>query len=54
MAAKANAEGRSSPVVRTPPADCYEPWDMSDHERELATKFIRLIQGRIPSKVNPL
>lgn len=40
MAAKAAAEGgRDEPV--------YEPWDMSPKERELATKFIKLMQGRI-------
>nr|XP_012545903.2 kinesin-like protein unc-104 isoform X1 [Bombyx mori]XP_012545904.2 kinesin-like protein unc-104 isoform X1 [Bombyx mori]XP_021203750.2 kinesin-like protein unc-104 isoform X1 [Bombyx mori] len=42
MAAKAAAEGgRDEPV--------YEPWDMSPKERELATKFIKLMQGRIGS-----
>uniref|UniRef100_A0A8D9ETD0 Kinesin-like protein unc-104 n=1 Tax=Cacopsylla melanoneura TaxID=428564 RepID=A0A8D9ETD0_9HEMI len=30
--------------------DVYQPWDMSDHERDLAMKCIRLIHGRIPSK----
>ncbi|CAH0720429.1 unnamed protein product, partial [Brenthis ino] len=27
--------------------ELYEPWDMSPRERELATKYIKLIQGRI-------
>lgn len=25
----------------------YEPWDMSPRDRELATKFIKLMQGII-------
>ncbi|XP_075980841.1 kinesin family member unc-104 isoform X9 [Anticarsia gemmatalis] len=42
MAAKAAAEcGRDESV--------YEPWDMSPRERDLATKYIKLIQGRIGS-----
>lgn len=24
----------------------YEPWDMTPRERELATKYIKLIQGK--------
>ncbi|KAG7312380.1 hypothetical protein JYU34_001868 [Plutella xylostella] len=45
MAAKAAAE-----CGHTPRDDAlYEPWDMSPRERELATKFLKLIQGRIGS-----
>ncbi|XP_045537254.1 kinesin-like protein unc-104 [Papilio machaon] len=29
--------------------DVYEPWEMTPRERELATKYIKLIQGRIGS-----
>uniref|UniRef100_A0A1B6CXY8 PH domain-containing protein n=1 Tax=Clastoptera arizonana TaxID=38151 RepID=A0A1B6CXY8_9HEMI len=53
----AKAEGRGSPVkVRSIGStgslnkDVYAPWDMTDRERELTTKCIKLIQGRIPSK----
>lgn len=31
--------------------DVYQPWDMTDHERELALKCVRLIRGKILSKV---
>ena len=31
----------------------YEPWDMTDRERELCSKCIRLIQNHIPSKPPP-
>uniref|UniRef100_A0A0A9X260 Kinesin-like protein unc-104 n=2 Tax=Lygus hesperus TaxID=30085 RepID=A0A0A9X260_LYGHE len=54
MVAKATgSDGRGSPVRRTIPKDCYEPWEMSDRERELSTKILKLIQGRIPSKEQP-
>jgi hypothetical protein len=55
MVAKANTEGRASPVLNAPiPAlrspepnkDVYEPWDMSEHERDLSQKCVRLILGR--------
>ncbi|CAH0694508.1 unnamed protein product [Spodoptera exigua] len=42
MAAKAAAECARDESV-------YEPWDMSPREKELATKYIKLIQGRIGS-----
>uniref|UniRef100_T1HYD7 Kinesin-like protein unc-104 n=1 Tax=Rhodnius prolixus TaxID=13249 RepID=T1HYD7_RHOPR len=53
MVAKATGvDGRGSPVrLRAVPKDCYEPWEMTDREREIATKCIKLIQGRIPTKV---
>jgi len=42
-----------SPVVlRNIDPSVYEPWQMNERERFLATKCIKLIQGRIPSKVN--
>lgn len=41
-----------SPVVlRNVDPSVYEPWQMNERERYLATKCIKLIQGRIPSKV---
>lgn len=53
MVAKATgSDGRGSPVRRAVPKDCYEPWEMTDRERELCSKFVKLIQGRIPSKVS--
>ncbi|XP_063625923.1 kinesin-like protein unc-104 [Cydia splendana] len=41
MAAKAAAEQHARDE------SLYEPWDMTPRERELATKFLKLIQGRI-------
>lgn len=38
MAAKAAAECARDESV-------YEPWEMSPREKELATKYIKLIQG---------
>ncbi|KAI5748989.1 hypothetical protein M8J76_003834 [Diaphorina citri] len=51
-------DGRSSPPLlrinsQNLKEDVYQPWDMTDHERELALKCIRLIHGRIPSKEPP-
>ncbi|KAL4121473.1 hypothetical protein QTP88_013982 [Uroleucon formosanum] len=44
-----------SPVVlRNIDPSVYEPWQMTERERFLATKCIKLIQGRIPSKENLL
>lgn len=41
-----------SPVaMRNVDPSVYEPWQMNERERYLATKCIKLIQGRIPSKV---
>ncbi|CAH2043364.1 unnamed protein product, partial [Iphiclides podalirius] len=47
MAAKAAGECAHA----APPRDdsVYEPWEMSQRERDLAAKYIRLIQGRIGS-----
>lgn len=52
MVAKATNEPHASPVKlkRSTSKDVYEPWEMTEKERELATKYIKLIQGRIPSK----
>ncbi|XP_017892617.1 kinesin-like protein unc-104 isoform X2 [Ceratina calcarata] len=52
MMAKATNEPHASPVKlkRSTSKDVYEPWEMTDREKELATKYIKLIQGRIPSK----
>ncbi|CAK9828306.1 Kinesin-like protein unc-104 [Anthophora retusa] len=52
MMAKATNEPHASPVKlkRSTSKDVYEPWEMTEKERELATKYIKLIQGRIPSK----
>ncbi|XP_032673633.1 kinesin-like protein unc-104 isoform X9 [Odontomachus brunneus] len=52
MVAKATNEPHASPVKlkRSNSKDIYEPWEMTERERELATKCIKLIQGRIPSK----
>lgn len=54
----AKAEGRGSPVkVRSVGStgslnkDVYAPWEMTERERELSTKCVKLIQGRIPNKV---
>ncbi|XP_028050182.2 kinesin-like protein unc-104 isoform X7 [Monomorium pharaonis] len=52
MVAKATNEPHASPVKlkRSTSKDVYEPWEMTEKERELTTKYIKLIQGRIPSK----
>ncbi|XP_050580484.1 kinesin-like protein unc-104 isoform X13 [Bombus affinis] len=52
MMAKATNETHASPVKlkRSTSKDVYEPWEMTEKEKELATKYIKLIQGRIPSK----
>nr|XP_049706340.1 kinesin-like protein unc-104 isoform X4 [Helicoverpa armigera] len=42
MAAKAASESARDESL-------YEPWDMTPREKELATKYIKLIQGRIGS-----
>ncbi|XP_068617995.1 kinesin-like protein unc-104 [Battus philenor] len=51
MAAKAAGECAHAGANAGAPRDesLYEPWDMSTRERELATKYIKLIQGRIGS-----
>ncbi|XP_043798277.1 kinesin-like protein unc-104 isoform X12 [Apis laboriosa] len=52
MMAKATNETHASPVKlkRSTSKDIYEPWEMSEREKELALKCIKLIQGRIPNK----
>ncbi|XP_025602688.2 kinesin-like protein unc-104 isoform X7 [Athalia rosae] len=52
MVAKATSEPHASPIKlkKSTSKDIYEPWEMTDRERELATKCVKLIQGRIPSK----
>ncbi|XP_018372673.1 PREDICTED: kinesin-like protein unc-104 isoform X11 [Trachymyrmex cornetzi] len=52
MVAKATNEPHASPVKlkRSTSKDVYEPWEMTERDRELTTKYIKLIQGRIPSK----
>jgi len=58
MVAKASTESRGSPIkirrgsvsVRKDSEDVYAPWDMTERERELTTKCVKLIQGRIPNK----
>lgn len=52
MMAKATNEPHANPVKlkRSTSKDVYEPWEMTERERELATKYIKLIQGRIPNK----
>lgn len=56
MVAKAAIDGRSGILtLRTAanPVDpkVYEPWEMTDREREVTLKCVKLIQGRIPNKV---
>ncbi|XP_053983673.1 kinesin-like protein unc-104 isoform X7 [Hylaeus anthracinus] len=52
MMAKATNEPHASPVKlrRSTSKDVYEHCEMTEREKELATKYIKLIQGRIPSK----
>ncbi|XP_074107649.1 kinesin family member unc-104 isoform X2 [Cotesia typhae] len=52
MVAKATNEPHASPVKlkKSISKDVYEPWEMTEREKEIATKYIKLIQGRIPSK----
>ena len=46
LVARASGEGRAitRPHSGAQARDPYAPWDMSEHEREVASKFIRLIQ----------
>lgn len=52
MVAKATNESHASPVKlkKSISKDVYEPWEMNDREKEVASKYVKLIQGRIPSK----
>ena len=44
LVAKASGEGRASPLARPPSSsNPYEPWDMTPREREVATKYLKLI-----------
>ena len=57
IVAKATADGRKvvngmRPIIQ-PKDDVYEPWDMTDRERELTTKCVKLIQGHINMKEPP-
>ncbi|XP_045488777.1 kinesin-like protein unc-104 isoform X10 [Pieris rapae] len=47
MAAKAASE-----CTHTRDESLYEPWEMSPKEKELTTKYIKLIQGRIGTNTN--
>ncbi|XP_077284467.1 kinesin family member unc-104 [Arctopsyche grandis] len=49
-----NADG--APAPHQPDQSVYEPWEMTDRERYLATKCVRLVQGRIGNskEVNPI
>ncbi|XP_015436641.1 PREDICTED: kinesin-like protein unc-104 isoform X8 [Dufourea novaeangliae] len=52
MMAKATNEPHASPVKlkRSTSKDVYEHCEMTEREKELTMKYIKLIQGRIPSK----
>ncbi|XP_076634867.1 kinesin family member unc-104 isoform X4 [Colletes latitarsis] len=52
MMAKATNEPHASPVKlkRSTSKEVYEHCEMTEREKELAAKYIKLIQGRIPSK----
>ena len=45
LVAKASGEGRASPLVRPPSCgkDPYEPWEMTPKERDISTKYLRLL-----------
>jgi kinesin family protein 1 len=48
LVARASGEGRA--IVRPHPAkDPFEPWEMTAQEREVANKYIRLIQYHCPT-----
>lgn len=52
MVAKATNETLASPakIKKSTSKDVYEPWEMTEREKEIATKYVKLIQGRIPNK----
>lgn len=52
MVAKATNEPHSSPIKlkKSTSKDIYETREMTDRERELVTKCVKLIQGRIHNK----
>ena len=45
LVAKASGEGRASPLVRPPSCgkDPYEPWDMTQRERDVSNKYLNLM-----------
>ena len=43
MVAKAASASSSSAAAAAPPKDPYEPWDMTPREREVATKYSKLM-----------
>ena len=56
MAAKANAVDirATSPALRSPSKEINsEEIEMTESQKELSLKCIKLIQGRIPNKVRP-
>ncbi|XP_011505550.1 PREDICTED: kinesin-like protein unc-104 isoform X1 [Ceratosolen solmsi marchali] len=52
MVAKATNESHASSVKlkKSISKDVYESWEMNNREKEIANKYVKLIQGRIPSK----
>ncbi|XP_046405614.1 kinesin-like protein unc-104 isoform X7 [Ischnura elegans] len=55
VAAAQNVGSVVNPVVAPiKDKDVYEPWEMTERERQLAVKCIKLILGRIPSKELPI
>ena len=49
LVARASGEGRA--IVRPHPAkDPFEPWEMTAQEREVANKYVRLIQYHCPTR----
>lgn len=49
MVAKASGEGRASPLVRPPSCgkDPYEPWEMTEREKEISQKYLKLMTYHI-------
>ncbi|RWS15771.1 kinesin-like protein unc-104 [Dinothrombium tinctorium] len=43
----------TSPVATLMDESIYQPWEMTDRERELCSKCVQLIQTHIPSKPGP-
>ena len=53
LVARASGEGRAIVRPHPPGRDPYEPWDMTEQEREVATKYVRLIQYHCPTSRPP-
>ncbi|XP_074605037.1 kinesin family member unc-104 isoform X3 [Brevipalpus obovatus] len=53
LAALAAVGGGYSPATTPVDEMVYQPWDMSQRERDLCLKYITLIQTHIPSKPGP-